>query len=91
MQTRSEAAHKAWRTIRKNKKLFEGFIKPTEECKFGIHLVPIPACNGPNGEDKVMYYEKKEEMRKDIRKFQKDDQVSAIVVFQVVCMRDNGF
>jgi hypothetical protein len=91
MQTRSEAAHKAWVTIRKNKKLFKGFRKPNEEDKFAIHLSPIPYCNGLCGEDKVIYYGSKEEMSKDIKKFQKDDQIYGISVFQVICMKANDF
>jgi len=84
------AANKAWKTIRKNKKLFDGFKKPMDDSKFGIHIEPIPSCNGPNGNDKVFYYKTKSSMSKDIRKFQNDDQVYGITVFEVMYIKANG-
>lgn len=84
------AAHKAWKTIRKNKKIFDGFKKPIDDFKFGIHLEPVPYCNGLCGEIKVFYYPSKEAMRNDIKKFRKDDQIAGITVFEVIGMKGNG-
>jgi len=83
VSSRSEAAHKAWATIRKNRKLFKGMEEPGEY-KFGIHLMPYPSC-ACHGEEEVKYYKEKEDMRKDLKKFRKDDSTYAICVFQIIC------